>query len=230
MGEKTTLEQQQKPQSQTQRALSALRELVKNNHLPPGSSHLESELADMIGVSRTPIREAALILEAQGLIEVRPRRGIRVLPLLPRDMEEVYQILTELEGLAAEQAAKRELSDKEIKDVETTLDDMDQALIVDDRNAWAKADQKFHSLLLAMSGSRRLLAAVEAYNDQVHRARLLTVHLRPPPSKSNADHRDLFEAIKSGDATRARSIHTKHRSEAMALILNLLKKHGFHQV
>ena len=230
MGENIATELAQKPQSQTQRALSALRELVTNNRLPPGSSHLESELAEMIGVSRTPIREAALILEAQGLIEVRPRRGIRVLPLSPRDMEEVYQILTELEGLAAEQAAQRALSKEEIESVEAALNEMDHALTVDDRNAWAKADEKFHRLLLAMSGNHRLMTAVEAYNDQVHRARLLTVHLRPSPKKSNEDHRELFEAIKTGDSKRARSIHTKHRTAAMTVILNILEKHGFHQV
>ena len=219
-----------KPLSQTQRALAALRDLVINNRLAPGSSHLETELAEMIGVSRTPVREAALILETQGLVEVRPRRGIRVLPLSPQDMDEIYQILTELEGLAAEQAAARSLSNEEISAVEDALSDMDDALEVDDREAWAKADKRFHGLLVAMSGNRRLMAAVDAYNDQVHRARLLTASLRPAPNQSNLDHRRLFEAIKTGDGKAARAIHTEHRNVAKALIIELLSKYGFHQV
>lgn len=216
--------------SQTQRATSALRDMIVNNRLPPGSSHLESELADMLDMSRTPVREAAVVLEAQGLVEVRPRRGIRVLPLSTKDMAEIYEVLTELEGLAAEQAASRGPSRTEIHAVETALADMDQALEAEDRGAWAEADRRFHDLLVSMSDNRRLKAIVDSYNDQVHRARMLTLRLRPVPTKSNHDHRELFQAILAGDAKRARKLHTAHRRDAKKLIIELLQQHGFHQV
>ncbi len=219
-----------KQPSQTQRATTVLRDMIVSNRLPAGASYLESELADMLGMSRTPVREAAMVLEAQGLVEVRPRRGIRILPLSAQDMREIYQILTELEGLAAEQAAARKLTKAEVKAVEKTLAEMEAALETDDRESWAAADKRFHALLLALSGNRRLEALVESYNDQVHRARMLTVRLRPSPVKSNRDHRALFEAIKAGDRRRARALHTAHRKEAMKLIIELLQKHGFHQV
>ncbi|MEM7170569.1 MAG: GntR family transcriptional regulator [Pseudomonadota bacterium] len=216
--------------SQTQRATAILREMIMNNRLPAGSSHLESELAEMLDMSRTPVREATLVLEAQGLVEVRPRRGIRILPLAAQDMAEIYQILTELEGLAAESAARRDLAPDEIYAVETVLEEMETALESDDREAWASADERFHDLLVNLSGNRRLTMAVNAYNDQVHRARLLTLRLRPLPLQSNADHREVFEAIKEGDGKRARRIHTAHRTRAMKLITELLAQHGFHQV
>ncbi len=219
-----------KQPSQTQRATTVLRDMIVSNRLPAGASYLESELADMLGMSRTPVREAAMVLEAQGLVEVRPRRGIRILPLSAQDMREIYQILTELEGLAAEQAAARKLTKAEVKAVEKTLAEMEAALETDDRESWAAADKRFHQLLLALSANRRLEALVESYNDQVHRARMLTVRLRPSPVKSNRDHRALFEAIKAGDRRRARALHTAHRKEAMKLIIELLQKHGFHQV
>ncbi len=219
-----------KQPSQTQRATTVLRDMIVSNRLPAGASYLESELADMLGMSRTPVREAAMVLEAQGLVEVRPRRGIRILPLSAQDMREIYQILTELEGLAAEQAAARKLTKAEVKAVERTLAEMEAALETDDRESWAAADKRFHQLLLALSANRRLEALVESYNDQVHRARMLTVRLRPSPVKSNRDHRALFEAIKAGDRRRARALHTAHRKEAMKLIIELLQKHGFHQV
>ncbi len=219
-----------KQPSQTQRATTVLRDMIVSNRLPAGASYLESELADMLGMSRTPVREAAMVLEAQGLVELRPRRGIRILPLSAQDMREIYQILTELEGLAAEQAAARKLTKAEVKAVERTLAEMEAALETDDRESWAAADKRFHQLLLALSANRRLEALVESYNDQVHRARMLTVRLRPSPVKSNRDHRALFEAIKAGDRRRARALHTAHRKEAMKLIIELLQKHGFHQV
>lgn len=218
------------PPSQTQRALSALREMIVSNRLPPGSSYLETELAEMLDMSRTPVREAAVMLEALGLVEIRPRRGVRILPLSIQDMTEIYEILTELEGLAAQQAASRELSKQEVARVEAALKEMDAALKVDDRERWATADKRFHDLLMAMSRNRRLQVLVESYNDQVHRARMLTVRLRPSPTKSNRDHKALFQAIRAGDAKRARALHTAHRKEAMQIIVDLLRKHGFHQV
>ena len=216
--------------SQTQKATAVLREMIVNNRLPAGASYLESELAEMLGMSRTPVREAAVTLEALGLVEVRPRRGIRILPLSPQDMEEVYQILTELEGLAAEQAAARKLSKQEIREAEKALSEMETALKQDDRERWAAADKRFHDLLVSMSSNERLKALVESYNDQVHRARLLTLRLRPSPDKSNRDHRALFDAIRAGDRKRARSLHTAHRREAKKLLIDLLRKHGFHQI
>ncbi|MEQ9199439.1 MAG: GntR family transcriptional regulator, partial [Rhodospirillales bacterium] len=119
--------------SQTQRATAALREMIINNRLPAGSSYLETELADMLGMSRTPVREAAVVLESLGLVEVRPRRGVRILPLAAHDMEEIYEVLTELEGLAADQAARRRLSPEEESAIRAALDDMDRALEKEDR-------------------------------------------------------------------------------------------------
>lgn len=223
-------EKKRKLRSQTQRATTVLRDMIVNNQLAAGSNHLETELAEMLEMSRTPVREALLVLQAQGLVEVRPRRGARVLPLSAHDMAEIYQVLTELEALAAEQAALRGLTRDETGQIESALEDMESALEIDDREAWAEADRRFHALLVSISGNRRLQAVVESYNDQVHRARMLTLRLRPSPVKSNSDHRNLFEAIKAGDAAKARSIHKAHRTEAKKLLLDLLKRHGFHQV
>lgn len=216
--------------SQTQRAVRDLREMIVNNHLPPGSNYLETELAEMLGMSRTPVREAVIVLESQGLVESRPRRGVRVLPLSARDMEEIYEVLTELEAHAAERAASAPIKAADREAVETALRDMDLALAGDDREAWAEADKRFHDLLVQLAGNGRLSAIVDSFNDQVHRARMLTVRLRPSPTKSNQDHRDLFNAILAGDAAKARTLHVRHRTEAKNLIIGLLESHGFHQV
>lgn len=216
--------------SQTQRAVHELRDMIVNNQLPPGSNYLETELAEMLNMSRTPVREAVIVLESQGLVEVRPRRGVRVLPLSARDMEEIYEVLTELEAHAAEKAASGPVDPADRAAVEATLKDMDRALSRDDREAWAQADKRFHDLLVHLGGNNRLAAIVDSFNDQVHRARMLTVRLRPSPIKSNEDHRALFNAILAGDGAKARSLHIRHRTEAKNLIIGLLEQHGFHQV
>lgn len=228
MGETlSTTSPENKPQSQTQRAVMLLREMVISNKLLPGSNHLEAELAEMLGMSRTPVREAAIILEGQGLVEVRPRRGIRILPISPKDMEEIYSILTELESLAAHDLAVKGLSEDELDELRSHIDEMEKALGRDDRQLWAQVDDRFHRRLIQLAGNRRLESIVSTYSDQVHRARLLTLYIRPAPHKSNADHRALVEAIAAGKADEAREIHRQHRIKAKELMIELIASHGF---
>ncbi len=219
-----------KAPSQTTRAAEILREKILSNELAPGSNHLELELAEMLGMSRTPVREAALVLQAQGLVEMRPRHGVFIRPLEAQDMEEIYQILTELEALAAYEVAKAGMSKDQLAELEETIVRMEASLDNDDRRAWAEADKDFHQLLVDMTGNERLKSIVSTYNDQVHRARLLTLYIRPAPHKSNKDHRNLFQAIRKGDADTARELHRRHRIEAKDMMIRLLREHGFHKI
>jgi DNA-binding GntR family transcriptional regulator len=94
-------------QGAVERVYQALRARILDNLWPPGYQALEQALALELGVSRTPVREALIRLHNEGLVEVVPRHGVRVLPVSPVDMAEIYAILTSLESLAAELAAKR---------------------------------------------------------------------------------------------------------------------------
>lgn len=223
-------QQDVKPQSNTQRAIQALRQMIFVGDLPAGSDHLESELAEQLGMSRTPIREAALTLEGQGLLEMRPRKGVRILPVSPGDMREIYDILTELESLAARQAAERRPSAEELAPLAQAITDMDAALAQNALERWADADERFHKELVQLGGNSRVGMVVNMLNDQVRRARAITLHIRPTPLKSNEDHRRVFDAIKSGDADQAQAIHRAHRQAAKDLIVALLERHKLHRV
>lgn len=216
--------------SNTQVAIKTIKQLILENKLPAGSNHLESELAKQLGMSRTPIREATLILETQGLLEVRPRHGVKILTLSIDDMRQIYQILTALEGLAAELAAKKEHEQGEFAIAEKAIRDMDAALETDNREAWAEADEIFHGELIRLGGNRRIATIVETYNNQVRRARALTLYMRPSPTKSNDDHRRVLDAIKLREPEQARSIHTEHRIQAGELLISILEKHKLHIV
>jgi DNA-binding GntR family transcriptional regulator len=216
--------------SNTRIAIETIKKLVLESKLPAGSSHLESELALQLGMSRTPVREATLILEAQGLLEVRPRRGVKILPLSIKDMREIYQILTELEGLSAQLAAQKVMPPIEYDVAEKAITRMDDALINDDREAWAVADEIFHNELIRLSGNSRIAVVVDIYNDQVKRVRALTLYMRPSPIKSNKDHRNVLKAIRSGDMAKARAIHTEHRVQAGNMLIDILEKHKLHLV
>ncbi len=214
--------------SNVDRALSALRDMIFSGQLAPGSDHLETELAAQLGMSRTPVREAALMLQAQGLVDVRPRRGIRVRPVSAQDMRDIYDILTELESLAAARAAEAGYCSAELATLAKSIADMDAALEADDLRAWAQADDRFHRELVRLGGNARLAMIVAVMRDQVRRARATTLFMRPKPSKSNTDHHTVYQAIAAQDSARAHATHHAHRRAACKMLVELLEKHQFH--
>jgi DNA-binding GntR family transcriptional regulator len=226
----TSRDQSGKPKSSAQRAVAELRRLIFEGELAAGSNHLESELADRLDMSRTPVREAVLMLDGQGLLEVRPRKGVRILPVSAADMREIYEVLTELESLAAENAAKAEYSMEELAILTETIAAMDSALAREDRDAWAEADDRFHVELVRLGGNARIQSIVAMMADQVRRARAITLHLRPLPLTSNEDHRGVLNAIRQGDSAAARRIHHAHRSHARGVITGLLEGLRLHHL
>lgn len=219
-----------KPKSNTAKAQDTLREMIFAGDLMPGSTYLEAELAELLHMSRTPVREAALRLEAQGLLEVRPRHGVRITPMSPEDMEEIYEILTELEGMCAEKAADAGHSEEEVQALEVAMRHMDEALEREDRAAWAAADEEFHRALIKLGHNRRAEMIFDLFNDQVRRARAVTLWLRPLPVKSNEAHRAVCDAILKCDSEAAGRLHREHRRQARHLLIELLRRHGLRHI
>ena len=216
--------------SNTSRAVADLRALIFAGELPAGSDHLESELAVRLGMSRTPVREAALLLESQGLVALRPRKGVRILPVSADDMREIYDVLTELESLAAAKAAERRLSAQAVAPLAASLARMEDALAANRLEDWAEADDAFHLELVRLSGNARLAAIASLMTDQVRRARAMTLHIRPRPDGSNQDHRAVLDAIQAGDAARASDLHRAHRQRAKEMLVALLERHKLSQL
>lgn len=219
-----------KSRSSSHRAIEELRELIFSGELPGGSDHLESELAVRLNMSRTPIREAALALEAQGLLELRPRKGVRILAISPDDMREIYEVLTALESVAARNAAQSGYSEAELAGLASAIDNMDRALEKDDLRGWADSDDHFHSELVRLGGNTRITSVVSMMADQVRRARSITLFMREKPHKSNHDHREVLDAIRDGKPDVAYRIHHAHRTQARSTLLELLDRHQLRSI
>lgn len=219
-----------KPKNNTALAVEQLRALIFSGALPAGSDHLETELAQRFGMSRTPVREAALTLQAQGLVSVRARKGVRILPISIDDMVEVYDVLTALEPLAAAQAASKGYDAQALQALAQTILDMDAALAREDRDAWAAADDSFHTELVRLGGNSRIASIVGLMADQVRRVRAVTLYLRPLPLKSNDAHRVLLQAIRDQDAETAERIHRAHRCAAKDVLIAILRQYRLHSL
>lgn len=205
-------------------AYARLKEEIRTNRMQPGFQATEPEIALRLGMSRTPVREALIRLEFEGLVELIPRRGARVLPININDMREIYEILTSLEPDVAGNVAARKPTDLELRPLEEAATNMETALENEDLDAWADADDRFHHQLLDLHGNRRLREFVMALNDQVHRTRIVTLRLRDKPLKSNREHRRILEHIRRGDADAARKTFRAHRQRAARELISLLEK------
>lgn len=211
-------------------AYDRLKDEIRTNRMPPGYQAPEPEIAFRLGMSRTPVREALIRLEAEGLVELIPRRGARVLPIKPEDMRQIYQILAALEPEAAASVAARRPSAADLAPLEQATTDMEQALAAGDLDAWAEADDRFHMHLLDLNGNQRLRRIVEAVCDQVHRARVVTLRLRALPERSTREHREILEHIRRGDADATRITFRRHRETSAQELLALLDTYRLGQL
>jgi DNA-binding GntR family transcriptional regulator len=207
------------------KAYRAIKQRILDNSFPPGHQALEQEVAADLDMSRTPVREALIRLEKEGLVELVPRRGMRVVPLSPADVKDIYEVLTCLEAMAADLLARRGVEPKELEPMERAVRQMDRSLEADDLEAWAAADEEFHRTLLELCGNRRLADMAFAVWEQVHRARFVTLRLRPKPWQSNSDHRAVLDAVRRGDWREARELHDRHRRRAGEEITGILEQY-----
>lgn len=207
-----------------------IRRRILDNVYPPGHQALEQELASELGISRTPLREALIRLQNEGLVEVIPRHGMRVLPVSATDMKEIYEILTALESIAAELVVMRKPGERELASLEAATRDMAKALRTDDLDAWAGADERFHRELIELSGNRMLVQSVLNYWDRAHRARMFTLRLRPKPADSTKEHMALVERIRAGDAAGAFELNRAHRQRGSRELLAILERYRLQQL
>lgn len=216
--------------SNSERAYRELKRLIMANLMPAGSQLLELEGAARLGMSRTPVREAMVRLAQEGIVEIRPRHGMRVLPVSADDMQEIYEVLTVLDGQAAANAAERGLSQEDAGALNGTVSSMEDALRKGNLDAWSEADHLFHALLVEMGNNRRLMGFVEQVSDQAHRVRMLTLRLRPVPEQSNREHAAIVAAILARDTDTARRLAEDHRRRGGAMLVELLRKTGLAQL
>lgn len=211
-------------------AFQQIRRRILDNVWPPGHQSLEQEIALELGMSRTPVHEALMRLASEGLVEVAPRRGMRVLPVSPKDMKEIYEVLTALESMAAVLLAMRKPSSAELAPLVAATHDMEKALEADDLDAWARADESFHEKLVMMAGNSLLMDGVMSYWDRAHRARMFTLRLRPKPIHSTQEHMALVERLQQGDADGASALYHQHRGRASRELLAIFEKFRLQQM
>lgn len=197
-----------------------LAEWIYSGYLPPGSRLVESELAEKLKISRTPVREAILQLESEGLVKVLPNKGAIVSIYSVGEIEEIYTIYSVLEGLAASLSAEL-ISENGLKRMERCVAKMAASKGMKDRIEWFSWNSEFHSIFIRLCGKMELLKLIKKYTKQISRYWYLTSH---PENMEvfDQEHERILEAFKSRNSKMAReSVENHLRSVGKIVVENL---------
>lgn len=183
---------------------------------------MEIDLAEKMNVSRTPIREAIRELAADGLVTIEPRRGAYVSKISIKDLLDVFEVREDLEGLAACLAAQR-INDEEKLALNKLTRRYEMAVQKNATEEIVEYDEKFHSFIVKCSGNDTLAQMVDHVQELSMRFRYLYYDDFSRYEKMPAEHKNITEAIISGDAGRARKEADDHVKELKKYIFNLEK-------
>ncbi len=194
-----------------------LRQAILTGELKPGERLMEIHLANKLGVSRTPIREAIRQLELEGLVIMVPRKGAQVASITEKSMTDVLEVRLALEKLAVELACKRiNYEQKEI--LKQALFNFEKAVEQGNASEIAKADVEFHDAIFTATGNMRLGQMVNNLAEQMYRYRFEYIKDEGGRKRLIEEHRSIYNAVINGDleaATKEISVHIKNQEDSI---------------
>ncbi|MBE3599575.1 MAG: GntR family transcriptional regulator [Limnochordaceae bacterium] len=203
----------------------ALREAIISGALPPGERLMEVQLADELGVSRTPVREAIRKLEHDGFVVMIPRKGAYVADISLKDVAEIFDVRKALEALAAQLAAER-ASDEDLERTERVLVEYDACINQGDITRLIEVDTRFHEAIYQMAGNSRLKQMLSLLSEQVMRYRTMTLSHGPRMRRALEEHRRIVEAIAARDGEKASRLARDHIESAENALMELIARSG----
>lgn len=179
-------------------AYSAVKKVLLSSKYAPGGRVDIEELCRDLGVSRTPVFDALNRLEAEGLVQIIPRRGVYLVTLSKEKAHELYSVREVLEGMATKLAAKN-ATDRQIEQLRKALDKQKSCLARGETDGYASATIKFHNTIVEAAGNKTLERFLSAVYSQMEALRLRTLYLPKRLHQSFAEHQRIFQAILKRD-------------------------------
>lgn len=208
----------QERKSLGEHVFESLKHSIVRGKISSGEWLVESHIAETLGISRTPVREAIHKLEREGLIERQPRGGFTVLGLKREDIEETFGIRSVLEGYAARLGAVKHEA-QELEKLENKIDEFQNALDRKKMNLLPAINTEFHDLLYSLSKSPRLINMINGLRDQIYRYRQMILKERKFASTSNLDHKKMLKYIRKRDAEGAERLVRGHILRGQEMVL-----------
>lgn len=188
---------------------NTLREAILKGELEPGERLMEIALAQKLGVSRTPIREAIRKLELEGLVVMAPRKGAEVAEITLKDLRDVLEVRKNLEELAVELACKK-ATEADIEEMKAAHEEFIKTISQKDLTVIAEADVKFHDVIYKITGNKRLIQILNNLREQMYRYRLEYIKDEKKRMIVTDEHLQIIEAIEDKNVDSAKNYIQVH--------------------
>ena len=201
---------------------NTLRQAILKGELKPGERLMEIQLANKLGVSRTPVREAIRKLELEGLVLMIPRKGAEVAEITRQDMEDVLEVRTALEELAVKDACDH-ITDAQLSELKKASNEFKKALLEGkDLVTCADADMHFHDVILSATNNRRLIQMLNNLSEQMYRYRMEYLKDERTHKTLIEEHDAIRRALKKHDKVNAGAAIRVHIDNQKRSILESL--------
>lgn len=196
---------------------NTLRQAILTGELKPGERLMEIHLADKLGVSRTPIREAIRKLELEGLVTMIPRKGAEVAQITEKSMNDVLEVRRAMDVLCVELACER-ISEEALGALKAACENFEQMVKTKDVKKIAKADVELHDIILQATENRRLIQLVNNLSEQMYRYRYEYIKDFSQHERLVEEHRIIYESLVNKDketASEAAKTHIDNQKKAI---------------
>ena len=202
---------------------TTLRQAILKGELQPGERLMEISLAKLLGVSRTPIREAIRKLELEGLVVMVPRKGAHVAHITEKELNDVLEVRLGLEELAIKKACER-ITEEELVLLEEAAETFSGLMTSGNLIELAEADVKFHDVIYAATHNERLVQLLNNLREQMYRYRM--EYLKDENSRILLDeeHKEICRAVRAGDFEKAHRYTCQHIDNQQRGIVKILKE------
>ena len=188
---------------------NTLRDAIINGDLEPGERLIEITLADTLGVSRTPVREAIRELENEGLVVMTPRKGAEVARISNKDLTDVLEVRRVLEVLAMELACEK-ITEEELAHLEANLNDFDACTSNGTPTELSSLDENFHEIIYHSTGNKRLIQILNNLRKQMYRYRFVYIKGLSHIKTLHSEHSEILDALKKRDKEKSVAAILKH--------------------
>lgn len=201
---------------------NTLRQAILTGELKPGERLMEIHLANRLGVSRTPIREAIRKLELEGLVTMIPRRGAEVARITEKSMVDVLEVRRAVDALCVELACDR-ISEEGLEQLHKACINFERAVRTGDVKKIAQADVALHDIIVAATNNMRLIQLVNNLSEQMYRYRFEYIKDTTQHQRLIEEHRIIYESIRCKDKETASKTARLHIDNQEKVILNQIR-------
>ena len=201
---------------------NTLRQAILRGELKPGERLMEIQLANKLGVSRTPIREAIRKLELEGLVLMIPRKGAEVAEITEKSLRDVLEVRRALEELAVELVCEK-ITEEQIQDLKDAAEEFKESLESGDITRIAEADVKFHDVIYMATDNQKLIQLLNNLREQMYRYRVEYLKRSDFHQQLIDEHEEIIETIESGQKDRAVQVVCQHVDNQVEAVMDTIR-------